>query len=168
PHHRDISRWRERAVPLVRGRSDINFRLQSAVNLLVHDLWNGNFGRATFMLEQIHGMVRSRKISPMTDITIMNAQVLHAFFTGSWAVGVTLASDALRVADETGVHVWDNQLLGNGASCALSMGDLATADNLLNNMENRLAWGGKGSILDSTMLCAVGRRISAMISRQNA
>ena len=143
PHHRDISMWRERAVPLVRGSADINFRLQSAVHLLVHDLWNGNFGRATFMLEQIQGMARSRKISPMTDITIMNAQVLHAFFTGAWALGVTVAIDALRVADETGVHVWDSQLLGTGACCAISMGDFATGGDLLKGMESRLEWGGK-------------------------
>jgi len=143
PQHPDISRWRERAVPLVKGSADINFRLQSAVHLVVHDLWNGNFGRATFMLEQIQGMARSRKLSPMTGITIMNAQVIHAFFTGAWAVGVTVAIDALREADDSGVHVWDSQVLGNGAACALSMGDFPRADDLLEGMESRLSWGRK-------------------------
>lgn len=141
PDHPDISRWRDRAIPLVRGTSDINFRLQSAVHILVHDLWNGDFGKATFMLEQAQGMARSRRVSPMTDITLMNAQLLHAFFTGAWALGVTVAFDALRMADETGVHVWDSQLLGNGACCALSMGDSATADHVLKSMESRLEWG---------------------------
>ena len=140
PNHPDISKWRERAVPLVRGSLDIDFRLQSAVHLLVHDLWSGNFDRATFLLEQTQGMALSRKISPMTNITIKNAQVLHAFFTGAWALGVTVAFDALRIADETGVHVWDSQLLGNGASCALSRGDFSTADELLKGMESRLEW----------------------------
>lgn len=143
PHHRDISRWRERAVPLVRGSADINFRLQSAVHLLVHDLWNGNFGRATFVLEQTQGMARSRRVSPMTDITIRNAEAIHALFTGAWALGVKVTFDALRIADETGVHVWDSQLLGNGAACALSMGDLGAADGLLKSMQSRLEWGGK-------------------------
>jgi hypothetical protein len=76
----------------------------------------------------------------MTDITIRNAQVLHAFFTGSWASGVSLAEETLRVADETGVHVWDSQLLGNGAACALSKGDFSKAEELLQGMEARLAW----------------------------
>lgn len=143
PHHHHISKWRERAVPLVRGNSDINFRLQSAVHLLVHDLWNGTFGRATFMLEQAQGMARSHKISPMTNLTIMNAQVLHAYFTGEWALGITLAFDAVRIADETGVHVWDSQLLGMGAACALCMGDPTAAEDLLKDMENRLAWARK-------------------------
>lgn len=143
PHHPDISRWRERAVPLIRGTADINFRLQSAVHLLVHDLWNGNFGSATFMLGQIQSMACSRKITPMAEITIMNARVLHAFFTGALALGVAVANDALRMADETGVHVWDSQLLGTGACCAFSMGDFATGGELLKGMENRLAWGGK-------------------------
>jgi tetratricopeptide (TPR) repeat protein len=143
PQHPDISRWRDRAAPLVRGSADINFRLQSAVHLLVHDLWSGNYGRATFMLELILGMARSQTISPMTDITIMNARVLYAFFTGAWESGITLALDALQVADETGVDVWDCQLLGNGASCALSWGDSAMADDLLKRMESRLAGGGK-------------------------
>jgi LuxR family maltose regulon positive regulatory protein len=143
PQHPDIGKWRVRAVPLVGGSSDLDFRLQSGVHLLVHDLWNGNFGRATFMLEQIQGMARSRKITPMTDITIRNAQVVHAFFTGAWALGVTMAVDALRLADETGVHVWDGQLLGMGASCALSAGDIGTADNLLNHMQSGLEFFGK-------------------------
>jgi len=143
PHHKEISKWRERAVPLVRGSSGINFRLHSAVHLIVHDLWNGNFGRATFMLEQAQGMARSRKTSPMTDITLLNAQLLHAFFTGSWALGVATAFQALQMADETGVHVWDSQLLGTAASCALSMGDVKTADDLLKSMESRLEWGRK-------------------------
>ena len=143
PHHRDISTWRERAVPLVRGSADINFRLQSAVHLIVYDLWIGNFRRATFMLEQTRSMARSRSISPMTEITVMNALVLHAFFTGAWALGVATAADALRIADETGIHVWDSQLLGTAAACALNMGDAVTADGLLQRMESRLEWSGK-------------------------
>jgi DNA-binding SARP family transcriptional activator len=143
PHHPDIARWRDRATTLVRGSADINFRLQSAVHLLVHDLWNGNFGTATFMLEQTLGLARSRKISPMTHITIMNAHALHAFFTGAWELGGTVVVDALRIADETGVHVWDNQLLASGASCAICRGDLVAADYLLKTMENRLEAGGK-------------------------
>src|SRR6185369_7433751 len=91
PQHPDISRWRERGAPVVRGSADINFRLQSASQLLVHDLWHGNFGRATFMLEQAQSMARSRRITPMTEITIRNAQALHAFFTGEWALGVSVA-----------------------------------------------------------------------------
>lgn len=143
PHHRDIAKWRERAFPLVRGCSDINARLQSAVHLVVHDLWNGNFARASFLLQQTLGMAGSRSVSPMTEITIMNAQVLHCFFTGEWASGVALAYDALRMGDETGVHVWDSQVLGMGVACAICRGDSATADGLLKGMESRLEWSGK-------------------------
>jgi tetratricopeptide (TPR) repeat protein len=143
PQHPDINKWRDRAAPLVRGSSDLDFRLQSAVYLLVFDLWNGEFGRATFLLDQAQVMVRSRKVSPMTEITLLNAQVLHAFYNGAWARGVAVAVDALRMADETGVHVWDSQLMGNGTACALSMGDHATADRLLQSMESRLEWFNK-------------------------
>lgn len=141
PHHRDISKWRDRALSLVRGRADINSRLQSAIHLVVHDLWNGNFGRASVLLEQTLAMANSGTPSPMTRITIMNAQVLNSYFTGAWGSGVAIAFDALRLADETGVHVWDIQLMGNGACCALCMGDSATADGLLNAMRDRLQWG---------------------------
>ncbi|ACH40516.1 transcriptional activator [Citrifermentans bemidjiense Bem] len=141
PHHRDISKWRERALSLVRGCADINLRLQSAIHLVVHDLWNGNFGRASVLLEQTLAMASTGKPSPMTRITIMNAQVLNCYFTGAWASGVAVAFDALRMADETGVHVWDIQLMGNGAGCALCRGDSATADELLNAMRDRLQWG---------------------------
>ena len=140
PQHRDISKWRERAIPLVTGNSDLDFRLQSAVHLLVHDMYNGNFGRGSFLLEQAQRIARSGKVTPMTEITLMNAQVIHALLTGSWPLGVTVAVDALRLADETGVHVWDSQLLGNATSCAFSMGDLAAADDLLTGMKSRLDW----------------------------
>ncbi|BCG48694.1 Transcriptional activator of maltose regulon, MalT [Citrifermentans bremense] len=141
PHHRDISKWRERALSLVRGSADLNLRLQSAIHLVVHDLWNGNFGRATVLLEQTLAMASSGKPSPMTRITIMNAQVLYCYFTGAWASGVAIVSDALKMANESGVHVWDSQLMGTGAGCALCMGDSAAADELLNAMRDRLQWG---------------------------
>lgn len=141
PQHPDISRWRERGAPVVHGDADVNFRLQSAVQLFVHDLWNGNFVRATFMLEQVQGIAHSRQLSPMTDITIRNGQALHAFFTGAWELGVTVAVEAVRMADEIGLHVLDCQLLGNGASCAISMGDLTTAHELENMLEQRLGGG---------------------------
>ena len=146
PQHPDISRWRERGVPFVHGSGDINLRLQAAIQLTVHDLWKGNFGRATFMLEQAQDMAHSRRISPMTEITIRNCQVLHAFYTGTLTSGVAIALDAVRMADETGVHILDRQVLGNGAACALSIGDFATADELLKKMESSLreGWGWKG------------------------
>ncbi|OGU18362.1 MAG: hypothetical protein A2076_05385 [Geobacteraceae bacterium GWC2_53_11] len=146
PHHPDISTWRERGAPLVHGSGDINLRLQAATQLAVHDLWKGNFGRATFMLEQAQEMARARRISPMTDITIRNGQVLHAFYTGTLASGVAMALDAVRMADETGVHILDRQVLGNGAACALSTGDFAAAEELLKKMASSLreGWGWKG------------------------
>ena len=145
PQHPDISKWRERGAPFVRCGGDINLRLQAAIQLAVHDLWKGNFDRATFMLEQAQNMARSRKISPMTEITIVNCQVLHAFYTGALASGVMIALEAVRMADETGVHILDRQVLGNGAACALSIGDSATADELLKKMESSLreGWGWK-------------------------
>ena len=81
----------------------------------------------------------------MTDITIRNGQVLHAFYTGTLASGVTTAFDAVRMADETGVHVLDRQVLGNGAACALYLGDVAAAGDLLKRMESSLreGWGWK-------------------------
>ena len=146
PQHPDISKWRERGAPFVRGCGDINLRLQAAIQLAVHDLWKGEFDRATFMLEQVQGMAHSRRISPMTQITISNGLVLHAFYTGALTSGVSIALDAVRMADETGVHILDRQVLGNGAACALSIGDFATADELLKKMESSLreGWGWKG------------------------
>ncbi|GFO53180.1 hypothetical protein GMSM_01870 [Geomonas sp. Red276] len=141
PDHPEISRWRELGAPVVNGDADLNFRLTSAVQLFVHDLWNGNFVRATFMLEQVQRMARSGKLSPMTDITIRNGLALHAFFTGDWASGVQVAIEAIKLADEIGLHVLDCQLLGNGASCALSMGDLSTAEQLIGMLERRLGGG---------------------------
>lgn len=143
PQHPDVSRWRERGAPFVRSNGDINLRLQAAIQLAVYDLWQGNFGRATFMLEQAQEMARSRRISPMTDITIRNGQVLHAFYTGTLTSGVEIALEAVRMADETGVHILDRQVLGNGAACALSLGDFTAADGLLKKMEGSLreGWG---------------------------
>lgn len=145
PQHPDISKWRERGAPFVHGNGDINLRLQATIQLAVHDLWKGNFGRATFMLEQAQDMAHSRRISPMTEITIRNGQVLHAFYTGTLTSGVAIALDAVRMTDETGVHILDRQVLGNGAACALSIGDFATSEELLKKMEGSLreGWGWK-------------------------
>lgn len=143
PNHPDISKWRERGAPSVHGKGDINVRLQAAVQLAVHDLWKGEFGRAAFMLEQVQSMAHSRRISPMTHITISNGLVLNAFYTGALTSGVSIALDAVRISDETGVHILDRQVLCNGASCAISSGDFTTANVLLKKMESSLreGWG---------------------------
>jgi DNA-binding SARP family transcriptional activator len=74
---------------------------------------------------------------------IMMLSSLYCWIQGRNEECQKLVSEALRLADESGVHIMDHQTLGSAITSALSVGDIERAQELLQRMEGDIAAMGK-------------------------
>lgn len=63
------------------------------------------------------------------------AEAMVAWRAGNFAVCLNLTIEGLRLAQESGVHLWDCHLLCHGIASALSMNDQNRAEAMLRHME---------------------------------
>jgi ATP/maltotriose-dependent transcriptional regulator MalT/DNA-binding SARP family transcriptional activator len=146
PHHPDAFKWRERMLSLADHSGDVNFQMIAASHAGWHELCIGHPDRSALFIRPFKKIVKHKQSTPLTQIMIMMLSTIHFWLQGRNEECQNLASEALRTADESGVHVWDFQILGNATASALSSGDVERSKELLKRMEEglpRLAALGK-------------------------
>ena len=128
--------WDERAFACLRQSRNKNLRIQAGVYLTVYHFYMGNMAKAAHMLSLIREEVRSGDVSPLLTITVKTTEAIHDYIAADFDSSLKAVAEGLRLADETGVHVWDNHLLGHGCGAALSIGDLGLAEEFLRRMQS--------------------------------
>ncbi len=146
PHHPEIARWEEQAFNLLQKGSDPNLCLDVGMPLAVYHLWSGNFDRATIVLNMLREKTLSRDASPLVLIAIKISEALY-----DWLVSASPesclqnASNALKLAENTGIHIWDHNLFCHIIASALSSGDMEKAGEFLQKMSKTLNKGKKAN-----------------------
>jgi DNA-binding SARP family transcriptional activator len=138
PHHPDAFKWRERMLSLADRSGDVNFQMIAASHAAWHELCIGHPDRSALFIRPFEKMMKQKQSTPLTRIMIMMLSTIHLWLQGRNEECQNFASEALRAAYESGVHVWDFQILGNAAASALSSGDVERSKELLQRMEEGL------------------------------
>ncbi len=138
-YHPEIEKWAGRTLSLLRECKDANFRLISGYYLAVHYMWVGDFTNAGIVMNVINEGMQTGTILPLERLLWETTKAMYAWLTGDISPCLRIVSDALKLADETGVHIWDHHLLSHGACASLSAGDIETAASLLKKIEPGLA-----------------------------
>jgi LuxR family maltose regulon positive regulatory protein len=146
PHHPDAFKWRERMLSLADRSGDVNFQMIAANHASWHELCIGNPAKSALFIRPFEKIMRQNQSTPLNRVMIMMLSSIHCWLQGRNEECQTIVSEALRTANESGVHVWDFQILGNATLSALSCGDAERSEELLQRMEEglpRLAALGK-------------------------
>lgn len=133
--HPEISEWAERVCTLVKKSHDANFRLQIGYYPAIYYYWIGDFVKMHIVVNTLHKDIESEAASPLLSIFGMAVEALYAFVSGSIDSCLRIVSDAMKIAQKTGVHIWDTHVLGHGTFAALSAGDIRTASDLIGKIE---------------------------------
>src|SRR3990172_5624050 len=135
PHHPDAMKWRERMIALAKRDGDVNLETIAAFHAGWHELYVGHTKRSALFLQPVEKHIRSNQVTPLARLMIMMLSSIHCWLQGRNEECHKLVSEALRLADVSGVHMLDHQTLGSAITTALSVGDIEHAQELLQRME---------------------------------
>jgi DNA-binding SARP family transcriptional activator len=82
---------------------------------------------------------RQSSLAPLDELWTYTIRIFVPSHSGQHSDCVRLAKDALRLADESGIHIIDALFYGDGLHGALCGNDLKTSDTMLAGMERAMA-----------------------------
>jgi LuxR family maltose regulon positive regulatory protein len=139
PSHPDIEKWADRAITLAEASEDINFKIQIFYQIALYRSLSGNFQKAFLSIDMLRQLTHVRDTSPINLITTRLAESIYYHMTGLYKECLKAVSDGLEVSRDTGVHIVDKMILGNGAVGALQSNDFSTFNTLIEKMALHLS-----------------------------
>ncbi len=139
PHRPDITRWLERALSLSRRLGDVNHLVQACSFAVNYYFWIGDFTRMSSINREIRALALSPGASPLVKITwLWLESAADICVSGAPGASLQRVSEALKLAESTGIHVWDHMLFALGVYGAHVLGDFAKAEGFLMRAEATL------------------------------
>ncbi|HEY6838769.1 MAG TPA: BTAD domain-containing putative transcriptional regulator [Geobacteraceae bacterium] len=125
PNHPHIEAMRERAFTLICTETiaDTNLFLSSGVHLIVHFIYQGDFTRARLILDLLRGAAGSKNATDLVKIMVNTIEAHYAFATCDLDICSTKAFEALALAAESEIRIWDTHNYGHALAAALAKGD---------------------------------------------
>jgi pentatricopeptide repeat protein len=130
--HPDIVHWVDKALSVIPACGDIGIRLQGSLYLFLYFIWTGNFPKAQVLVESIRPLASKSASHPQARILFHLFETRLYCGTARFDLSLRAAEKGLAIARESGMHVWDFLLIGEGAAAALAKGDLDAASAYLN------------------------------------
>ena len=128
--------WEEQAFNLLRTGHDKNLRMYTGVCLVCYHFYMGNMVRAVRVMSFLRAEIEPGKVSPLMLITIKTIDAIYSYFAADFDHALKTVDEALRLSQDTGIHIWDNHLFGHACGAALSLGNTAQADQFLTKMRS--------------------------------
>ena len=139
PHNPRIGEWAERALALCRGLPDAQLRLSAQLLLAINLNYTGQFARALEFLRAMRAQAEAPGAQPLERTTLKAVESMYFMLNADAQRCVKAVFDGLEIGEQTGVTLWSYHLLSNGVAGALGVGDLDTADELLERMQDYAA-----------------------------
>ena len=137
PHHPDIPRWEERLKNiLLTGKADVHLRMMMSSHLLLYYMWwLGDLAKAAVVTKTLRQGIERNSAAPLPVIIWSGIEAGYYWMTAETERCVQSATEGLRAADESGIHLWDFMLCAQGVYGTLSAGDEKRAARFLARME---------------------------------
>lgn len=133
PQHPDLPDWVRRTHQLMERNP--NLRLLIGSRLVPYYVWwTGDLARAASITGLLQPQAERGGADPLTVVAWYAIRAMELWMDSAMQDCVTMAERGLKLAEGSGVHVWDFMLLAQAAWGHLTAGDLAGADKLLARM----------------------------------
>ncbi|RPH63291.1 MAG: hypothetical protein EHM83_10365 [Burkholderiales bacterium] len=140
PQHPELPAWTARLDALLSQDIDPVVRMTAGSQLvLYYNWWTGNMARANELVRRLEPFASAREIGPFVRLAWEGILAISHWMNADNAAALAAVGRGLALADETGAHVWDFMLMGQGAIAAATSGDLAQARSFLERMQARIA-----------------------------
>jgi LuxR family maltose regulon positive regulatory protein len=124
--------WADRALGLARGGGDAH-RLVTGGMVVVYHSFFGEHERAASVIALLRDLADD-EADPLAVVTLRQAEAMHAWISGHDDECLAATELGLRVAERSGILVWNDQLCAFGASAAFSNDDYAGARPFIDRM----------------------------------
>lgn len=137
PQHPELPGWEERLKDmLLLGQAAAQLRMVMSSHLLLYYMWwLGDLAKAAVITKTLRQGGGIDHAAPLPVIIWSGIEAGYHWMTANPAGCVESAREGLRMADDSGIHLWDFMLCAQGVYGTLSAGDSAQAANFLARME---------------------------------
>lgn len=134
PQHPMMGAWEKRALTVFQNSSKPKTQAEIGAYLALYHLMSGNFSGAETEVGALRKLAQAHGAPAIARVLGRAAEALYYWRVGQFEECIEVVSEGLKVAGNTGVHLWDWLLLGQGVSSALSMGNFEKAEEFLKDM----------------------------------
>jgi LuxR family transcriptional regulator, maltose regulon positive regulatory protein len=126
--------WAERALHLALDSDDVAHRVMTGGFLAFYFALHDDAARASVILEMLQAATRAAELSPLSVLTLLQADAVCSWVRGDNAGCLSRAREALALAARTGISVWNVYLQTVGVAAALSGDDAAASREFLDQL----------------------------------
>lgn len=138
PDHPHFEWWKTRASEVLdKGNASPTLKMLTGFYLFTAYIWAGDFASASLLMQKLLALSRE-EATPLARVT---AGMAHSWYL--WHVGLNeecllVMEKTLRIAEDTGVHLWDYLVIVQGIVALLSQGRVTKADALIERLQQAL------------------------------
>ena len=130
-HHPRIHDWVVRAEALTRKSANLNLRIFTMAYLALYHMWTGDHVKAGLTVQSLGRAASDQELTPLLRIVRHVMEAIYQVHATGGAADLAAVNAGIETSKATGVTIWNAVLLEQGASIALSAGDLARAEELI-------------------------------------
>lgn len=136
PWHPEIEKWGERTAALALSNTlDPKQLAEVTLILAAATTWTGRFQHAEVALQGLHKLAEYPEVPLVVKATLYNVETMYAMMTGDYESCMDAMRAGIELADTTGLRLWKNRTLIFGIGGALIVGDVATAEELIGQLD---------------------------------
>ncbi|MEJ2621066.1 MAG: LuxR C-terminal-related transcriptional regulator [Candidatus Thiodiazotropha sp.] len=137
PERADLPAWAERLHRLVVESNDSDFRLLAGSNLVLYHLVSGVIAKAKSLVEVLNSDLQSTRVSPLKKLVWLATRGALEWVLLDQQSCLKTMQEGQSIIEESGIHVLDIRLYGQGVAWGLTTGDRQLARRLLGEMPAR-------------------------------
>jgi len=139
PQDAELPRWATRVEALLTQDIDPTLRMLAANHLvLYYHWWIGRVDAGNEVVARMAPYATTRTVGPFVRTVWDGIVAIAAWMSAELDAASAAVARGLALAEETGTHLWEFILLGQGAFTALSAGDPERARDFLRRMQSSL------------------------------
>jgi len=141
PEHARLLYWEQRLDRLLPMIQDDRLRVAIGAVLLNYYMWTANVTKASQLVDAVRSTTRAHEATPLSLIALHTIESVYCWgATADFKGCHEVVAKGLKIAENTGIHLFDNLLLSHSVYGALSSGDLPAAAGFLGQMKSMLGF----------------------------
>lgn len=135
PQHPDLPIWTERLHRLIEVSPDASSSMIMGNHLLLYyTWWSGDLAKGTNLVNMLEPLSHIPDLAPLTRIAWHAIKSAHCWITADNAGCIQAVEEGLKIAEATGVHVWDFILLAQGVWGVLTSREIDKVPSMFKQM----------------------------------
>lgn len=137
PAHPEIEKWGERTAALLEADLTPKQLAEVTTTIAAAGIWTGRFHHAEAAIQSLHALLARPGIPLVMRATLYNVETMYYSLTGNFDECMAVVDKGIALAETTGVRLWRDRTLIFGISGALGVGNIAKADELAGQLDQR-------------------------------